>query len=115
MRGQIPIMMIPCKKFKLEDDMRSRIKMLKKHYMRCEECEKINNGNIELSVIIEEAKIKILKMSENDRVKEMILAYHSLEKYDPREEYKDNYIKCIYIHDTDSIYHECIIITWKIK
>jgi hypothetical protein len=113
--GNIPIMIVPCKKFKIPKiNGPERIDYVISHYKSCANCDITNNGGSELGSIIDSAEISYTKTDpEDDDLAEVLNAYHSLEKYNSLgSKIKSPHIKIYHIYEKDDLYHNCLLVEW---
>ena len=110
--GFIPIMVVPCKEFKLPK--KDREEYFVDHYMACKKCDITNNNkNSELTRIINKNNVEIfeLTVSKHYYYNPAINAYHDLSNYEPQEIKKKNKARIIYINNGDEDYDGCFLIT----
>ena len=75
-------------------------------------CDITNNNNSELSTVFESKDQSIVSANDDDELYEEVLdKYHKLEVHKP---FNDNRVgmKLIYIDSTDTIYGNCMLISW---
>jgi hypothetical protein len=92
MDGIIPVMIIPCKKFKIptikivNDDIdengitqecHAKVKYIKDHIYKCRKCNIINNNNFELTTVLYDTIVDYIKQKEGEEFD----YYYSAQKY----------------------------------
>jgi hypothetical protein len=114
--GMIPIMVIPCKGFKLPKKDDRKIKYFKEHYLTCNDCDITNNNNVELSVILENSCIEIVNVTKkkDPYYNSPIESYWGLEKYEPMFAEERPFIRVATINNGDEYYDGCLLIAWII-
>lgn len=110
--GFIPIMIVPCKKYKIPQ-LNPEL-YFKNHYKTCEECDITNNNKKELHYILDKATIEIfeLKDTKHYHFNPAMECYHAVRRYEPLDIKKRPFIRCIYINNNDEMYNKCLLITW---
>lgn len=133
--NKIPILLNPCKKFKLnknttkyniltatfQPNEKKLIDEIMCHYLTCDKCEITNNNNSELKEIIDNNMTKYsidIIDCEDGELLNMMDAYHNLMKYricTPKCQM--NLVPCmriLVIDDTnDKYYNNCVLIGWN--
>lgn len=112
--GMIPIMVIPCEKFKIPN--KNRITYFKNHILKCTECNIINNNNICPLLIInnKNSKFSIIKKKNDLEFNESFNRYDALKKYEPMDTNNRPFIKIIYINNDHDTHNNCIMIQWAL-
>lgn len=113
--GNIPILMIPCKKMRWYDCNESTIKSFKKHYLHCKKCEKIDNNEISFSFAIDRREIYCSKLKKYKLIDKLISLYQNLENYKFILHDDDMFYEHIYLYkirNKDHDYNGCILIVW---
>lgn len=119
--GCIPIMILPCKKFRIPDvknynnekDKKIITEYIKNHYLKCSKCEIVNNNNKEPSHFFDDAEFDYDIADDNDdEIEEDLEYYYALKKYDPYKDHDETYIKFKNIK-LDSIYINCLLMLWR--
>jgi hypothetical protein len=109
--GNIPIMIIPCKKFKLPN--KYPIKYFIKHYKCCKKCEITNNNDGNINGILPKAEIELEEITEeDDDLIDALNAYYATQRYVPCQKKDHSYIKIMNIQNNHNIYNGCIVLTW---
>jgi hypothetical protein len=114
-RGFIPIMVIPCKDFKIEKiDEKNRGDAFMNHYKKCNKCEVTNNNNRELCSIVDKAKIDFfdLETEKHAFFNPALDCYFGMEKYEVLGATQFPFIRVVYINNKHALYDQCILITW---
>lgn len=126
-KGNIPILIVPCKEFELPEGDEEEIiknnktedeilkcKYIKKHYKNCKECDITNNNNFDFYYIMDKVnntyyyEIKSTSFKYGD-LKE---AYQSLQGVliDENDEVEEDSLNIYYINDDKSYYNNCLFI-----
>ncbi len=112
--GQIPILLIPCKKFKWPK--KNKTKYFKKHYKKCTKCEKNDNNDIPLISFIDDMEIDIFEITEKKDIElDLVLPYYYSLKRCPIEDGTAPYMRIGIISNGHPNYENCFIICYKIK
>lgn len=110
--GFIPIMVVPCKEFKMPK--KNKESYFLDHYMTCTKCDITNNNkNSELARIINKKNIEIFEINSNKHYyfNPAISAYHELSNYEPPEVKKRPFCRVIHINNGDEDYDGCYLVT----
>lgn len=73
-QGNIPVLMIPCNKFKWKKDNKQDII---EHYMTCAMCDKTDNNNIKF--VFDKKKIVYKEIDDEDEINTLLEIYYKLE------------------------------------
>jgi len=113
--GQIPIMMIPCKKFKLPKH--NKKKYFIKHFKTCNRCEKIDNNNINILTIFDNAHFDFVDVDDpyDVDIDVALKTYDEIIGYIPPNVNSFPYIRIFKIDNNHEIYNNCILISWISK
>uniref|UniRef100_A0A6C0E9W6 EVE domain-containing protein n=1 Tax=viral metagenome TaxID=1070528 RepID=A0A6C0E9W6_9ZZZZ len=121
--GKIPIMIVPCKKFKppkvkdpYDDKQTDKfIEYFKDHYIKCTKCDIINNNNQEPSLYFKDATFEYAETNEYDDADDEIEKYQHMSNHDPYPDSDESYFIIKHIKNEDNIYNKCIILQWRIN
>lgn len=112
----VPILFMPCKKFKWEDEFKKDSDFLdqfKRHYTKCSKCKSNNNGNKDIGGILDTADLDYELACEDDTGFEGLLkAYHLAEPYVTDDDVEEDTIILYLIDDYGNDYDKCILIEW---
>lgn len=112
--GNIPILIIPCKKFKITKNSKEMIEMFKSHYGRCEQCDIYNNNKLEMIHDLDKRKFFFSVLRESGMLDEIEELYCSLGKYifeiDKKEKLTMAPIKIFLVDDVTHVHYGCIFV-----
>jgi hypothetical protein len=110
--GYIPIIIVPCKEFKLP--LKNRETYFVQHYKSCNNCDITNNNNRELCSVMDEAEIEFLEIvtEKHGYFDPALDHYFGGKKFEPMGSSKYPFIRAMYINNAHDIYNKCIFITW---
>ena len=111
-KGHIPILFEPCKKFIWDGDI---IKNFKYHYIECEKCIKTDNNDIQIIKQLNKSIYLIKKIKDIDEIEKYCNNYYNLTKcyYEVSDKLKDkNCINLLKIINYEHVYNKCILILW---
>lgn len=111
--GNIPIMIVPCKEFKLPN--KDREKYFGNHIKNCTLCYVTNNNlNKTFMTIIDSAKIEFseVKDEKHSHFNPPLKAYDLGKKYEPFGAKGNKFIRVTYINNGDELYDKCILVSW---
>jgi hypothetical protein len=111
--GFIPVMMIPCKNFKLPDE--GRVDYFVDHLKSCYDCDLTNNNqNKSFIFILDTSTVEFLEITETKHVhfNPPLNAYHSLKNYETSGVKSLPFIRISYINNGHEMYNGCMLITW---
>lgn len=107
---KIPILLDPCKKFKIKDDSHMISEILD-HYKNCDKCEITNNNNTDIFGLLENSRISVeIVDSDEPEFTNMLNAYHFGKKYKLIPIYNKNEIRILLIEDKSDEYNGCVLI-----
>lgn len=109
--GLIPIMIEPCKNFEWSND---RVKYFVEHYKNCKKCKVTNNNDRELCSIIDEAKIEVVEIDEEEHgyFNPVLENYYALKKCEPLGATEYPFVRVSYINNDHDIYNKCLLVSW---
>jgi hypothetical protein len=112
LNGYIPIIIVPCKEFKLP--LKNRETYFVQHYKSCNNCDITNNNNRELCSVMDKAEIEFLEIIEEKHAyfDPALDHYFGGKKFEPMGSTKYPFIRVMYINNAHDIYNKCIFITW---
>jgi hypothetical protein len=106
--GNIPVLMVPCHKFKWSDDDDDENKnQIIYHYKTCKKCDKTNNNSND--IIFDEFKTKYVELDDEDDINMFMNYYLCAKEYDKN---LNNKIYIYKINDDSHQYYESIIILY---
>ena len=108
--GKIPIVMIPCHKFKYGDNTEENIKEFKNHYKSCNKCDKTNNNSSDIKELLELHKIIFKEIDDEEEINCYLSYYYEEKNYDHKLK---NTIYIFRINNKDHDYNKSFIILWK--
>ena len=112
--GEIPILIIPCKKFKWPRGLAKQINYCISHLKKCRKCDVTDNNDKSYGTIIDKAKVDlVVSNSEYDEYYDTALeCYDNLKRYAPNDVNNGPFIRIIRIECGD-MYNGCILLTWN--
>nr|QBK89486.1 MAG: hypothetical protein LCMiAC02_05810 [Mimivirus LCMiAC02] len=113
--GQIPIMMVPCKNFKLPSH--NKKKYFIKHFKTCNKCDKTDNNDISVLTIFDDAHFDFVDVDDpyDIDIDIALQTYDESIGYIPLNINKFPYIRIFEINNDHEIYNNCILISWILK
>ena len=113
-KGHIPILFEPCKKFIWEGDLE---KKFKKHYTNCEKCKRTDNNELSSEFVkyLDKAKYKFKQIKDKDEIESYCDLYYNLNKciFEVQHNAKNNnYITVLRFVNREHVYNRCLFILW---
>lgn len=110
--GNIPILVVPCKDFKLPNKQKE--KYFVNHYKTCKKCNITNNNSKDLCSIIDVAKIEIVEIIDEKHgyFDPPLDDYFLIENHEPIDFSETPFIRVAFINNSHEIYDKCLLITW---
>jgi hypothetical protein len=112
-RGMIPIMIIPCSDFSI-DQQKNKLAYFLNHYKKCVKCDIINNNRIELHTIINDCKLEFKEIKDNKNAYFIpaLDQYNCGMNYEPIDNEEFPFVRVLYINNKHLIYDKCVLVAW---